>query len=125
MIQHKLDLFAAGFEYNAAAGTGLAESRKAFHQYRSNLDSLHPVEERAVGNLRIPEYDDLKVAGGVYAIMKESVRLFTLGSASRGIPYTTWEIPLPAIEVHVYGFYPGADVIAFAGVEAVTCVHWS
>ena len=40
LIQHKLDLFAAGFEYNAAAGINLADSQKAFRQHTSSLDSL-------------------------------------------------------------------------------------
>jgi len=125
LIQHKIDLFAAGLEYNEAAGTGLAESQKAFHQYHSNLDSLRPIEEKVVDDIRIPDNDiDSKTSGGVYAIMEETVRLFTLGSASRGIPQTTWEIPLPDIEVIQYNFYPGADVIAFAEVRDVVCVHW-
>jgi len=124
LIQHKIDLFATGLEYNVAAGAGLSESRRAFHQYCSSLGSLRPVEEKAVDDLRIPEnYNDSKAAGGVYAIMKESIQLFTLGSASRGIPHKMWEIPLPCIEVEVYHFYPGADVIAFVEVREVLCVH--
>ena len=127
MIQHKIDLFAAGLEYNAAAGAGLAESQNAFHQYRSNWDSLRPIEKKAVDNIRIPDRYDygFKAAGGVYSIVKESVRLITLGSASRGIPHKVWEIPLPCTEVTGYNFYPGADVIAFVEVRNVVCVHLS
>ncbi|KAF9653285.1 hypothetical protein BDM02DRAFT_3265533 [Thelephora ganbajun] len=111
-IRHKIDLFAAGLEYNAAAGIGLAESQKAFLQYRLNLDSLRPIEERTVDNLG-PDTGKPRARGGVYAIVKESVRLFSLGSASWRIPYKEWEIPLPGIHPRSYDFYPGADVIAF------------
>ena len=126
LIQHKIDLYAAGFEYNPAAGIDLVESRKALHQYLSNLESMCPIEERSVEKLRVEEYgiDCVRAAGGVIAIADESLRLFVLGSSSRGIPYKEREIPLPPIRPGSYGFYPGADIIAFVEVQEVVCVYW-
>ena len=65
----------------------------------------------------------IKVAGGVYAILEDQVQLFALGSVSRGIPYKEWAIPLPVIASQDYGFYPGADIIAFLEVQGLTCVY--
>ena len=116
---HKIDLFAAGFEYNAAAGISLAESRKTLHQYLSSMDELCPIQEEVVSDLdgRYPT-----TAGGVYAIMdRDSVHLFTLESASRGIPQTKWTIPLPPADAESCGFYPVTDVIAFIEPSCVHC----
>ena len=116
MIQHKLDLYAAGLEYNSIVGVDLAESRRAFDQYLSNLDSLSFVEKRTVNDLQAPE--DCKVsmtASGVHAVVDASVRLFTLGSALRGIPYKEWEIPFPITSGNNYSFFPDAGIIALVG----------
>ena len=124
MLQHKIDLFSAGLEYNAAAGVSLDDSRKALHQFRSSLDSLRPIEERTVDRKSSEYVEFEKPAGGVYPIVDgSSVRLFTLGSASRGIPHKEWEIPLPVAELAGYGFCPGADVIAFVELQEAKCVH--
>lgn len=114
LLQHKIDLFSTGLEYNAAAGVSLDDSRKALLRYCSSLDSLRPVEEKMMDR-KWPEYVELeKPVGGVYPIVNgSSIRLFTMGSASRGIPHKEWEIPLPVVDLACYGFYPGADVIAF------------
>ena len=107
------------------AGIDLAESRKALHQYLSNLELFSPVEERTVENPRINYgIDNIKAAGGVIAVMNESVRLFTLGSSSRRIPHKEWEIPLPTVTSENYDFYPGADIIAFVEVQSVMYVNW-
>ena len=117
-----MDLFAAGFEYNTTSGISLADSRKAFLQYRSNLDALRPNEERLLDHLRPGHGHDATTVGGVYAtILRDSVRLVTLGSASRGIPYKEWEIPLPVESLAGYSFYPAADAIAFVDLS---CVRW-
>jgi hypothetical protein len=125
LIQHKIDLFVAGLEYNAAAGIDLAESQQALLQYRSSLNSLHPIEERVVGKVQL--YGDrwLKTAGGVLAILADSVRLFSLGSASRGIPYKEWEIPPPVNNAIGFHICPAANLIAFIGQQASRCVHRS
>ena len=57
------------------------------------------------------------------AIVNESVRLFTLGSSSRRIPYKEWEIPLPSVGVQRCDFYPGADIIAFAELREEKCAY--
>ena len=119
LLQHKIDLCATGFEHNTAAGVSLVESRNAFVQYRSNLDSLRPVEKRKVKTLKpSPTIDFAKAAGGVYATPAESsVRLFTPGSASRRIPQKEWEVPLPVDQLGGYDFCTSADVIAFVGTK--------
>ena len=110
-------------EHNAAAGVSLTDSQKALLQYLSNLDSLRPGEKRTVGGL-CPSSRFLKTVGGITAVMEDdSVRLFSLGSPTRGIPYKEWEIPLPAVDIlDGYCFYPGADVIAFLNVPSSVCV---
>ena len=115
LTQHRMDLFAAGLEHNVEAGISLVDSQKALLRYHSSLDSLRPIEVKAVSNLEQEDLDEdyMSTAGGVYAIIKDPVRLFTLGSVSRGIPQKEWEIPLPVANPAGYGFYIGANVIAF------------
>jgi hypothetical protein len=121
LIQHKIDLFTAGLEYNAAAGVSLADSRKAFYQYGSSFNLLRPTEERVVNLQRGFEW----ASGGVYATANTSVQLFALGSASRGIPRREWgwEIPLPEPQLMAYAFDPSADVIAFLELSEETQVR--
>jgi hypothetical protein len=112
-------------EHNPAAGIDLAESRNALGRYLKNLDTLSPAEERTVGGVQIPDsFRDIQAAGGVYAILKDQIRLFTLGSVSRGVPYKEWTIPPPAAP-DKFGFYPGANVIAFARLVDLVYVYSS
>lgn len=115
LIQHRIDLFAAGFEHNAAAGISLTDSRKALLKYESNPYSLVPVGERAVDGIEEWNGRGTRAAGGVFAVLgNDSVRLVSPGSASRGIQHEEWEIPRPtARPLTEYCFDPGADVIAF------------
>jgi len=113
LIRHKLDLHAAGLEYNPIVGVDLAESQRIFNKYLSNLDSSPVVETRTINSLRTPRCSKVsKTAGGVLAIVDESVLLFTLGSPLRGI-HREWEIPFPCASINNYSFYPDADIIAF------------
>ena len=126
LIQHKIELFATGLEHNDEAGIDLAESRKAFLQYNSSLGSLQPVEERMAGEVQVDADYRSRTAGGVHAVfMNQSVRLFSLGSASRGIPYKEWEIPSPIDDPTGYHIYPATDLIAFVGRDTSMCVHRS
>ena len=66
----------------------------------------------------------MKTAGGIHAVIEDdSARLFVLGSASRGIPYRQWKIPLPATGPKQCGFCPRADVIAVVESQHVTYVR--
>ena len=122
LIQLKIDLFAAGLEYNAVAGIDLAESRKALLRYSSSLDSLSPIEKRMVTEIRMENGYLSNTAGGVHAVFIDSVRLRSLGSASRGIPSKEWKIPSP-IDTPVYFYlYPGANLIAFVEWREYPCV---
>lgn len=125
LVQHKIELFAAGLEYNPAAGTSLADSRKAFLQYRSSIESLRPTEERMIDNLHLGYIGYLRAGCGVYSVTLDSVRLFSPGSVLRGIPSREWEIPppIPVTELVGYCFYPTADVIAFVERQGFTCVR--
>ena len=115
-----MDLYATGLEYNPGSGISLTDSREALRRYRSNIDSLKPIEERTVESLWEGGMDLIKTAGGLCAIMKGgSVRLFTMSSAIRGTPYKEWEIPAPVVNPLDYCFYPGADVIAFVDRKSV------
>lgn len=121
LVQHKIDLFASGLEYNPGTNTSLADSRKALAQYRSNLDSLCPIEERMVEGLHERDANPARMAGGICAIVRDgSVRLFTPGPASRGIPHKEWKIPVIPLD---YCFYPCADVIAFLVLQELRFVH--
>ena len=113
LVEHKIDLFQVGLEYNATAGVDLNESRKALLQYNACLNSLRPIEKRVVDFLQPDKGYSLRTTGGVHAVVKDSVRLFIPGSPTRGIPYKEWEIPLPTANPIGYCFYPGADIIAF------------
>ena len=70
LIQHKIELYSAGFKYNAAAGIELADSKKAFLEYRSNLDSLRPSEEVTLDGVRREDAVSSTTVGGVYANAK-------------------------------------------------------
>lgn len=121
MIQHKLALHSLGLKHNPAAGIELSESRKALFWYLDRYHQLKYIEERTVADVQIPDdVDGTYCAGGVYGIMNDSVRLFRLGSVSRGIPFEEWEIPCPQVAIENYAFCPGADVIAFAELPQVT-----
>ena len=124
LIQHRIDLFAAGFEHNTAAGISLADSRKALFRYESNPYSLAPVEERAVDGIEEWDGKGARAAGGVFTILgDDSVRLVSPGSASRGIQHEEWEIPRPTTRSPTeYCFDPGADVIAFVEPRDRVCV---
>lgn len=75
---------------------------------------LSPIEERTVGRLQIlNDINNAKAAGSVHTFMTDQVWLFTLGSASRGMLYKEWAIPLLVTALESCGFYPGADIIAF------------
>jgi hypothetical protein len=118
LIQHRIDLFSVGLEYNAAAGVSLADSQDALLRYRSSPDPLCRIEGA--------QMDSMRTAGGVYATTRgDLVWLFTLSSPSRGIQHREWEIPLPVAGLRHYGLYPGADVIAFVKVQELRRVHLS
>ena len=105
LIQHKIDLFAAGLEYNTIAKIDLDESRKALLRFKSGMDSLCPIEERAVDDPLWSYGCSIKTVGGIHAVIGGgSAQLFALGFASRGIPYKQWEIPLPTVGRSVMAF---------------------
>ena len=83
---------------------------------------MRPAEKRTLEIVHTGYRYHVKSAGGVFAIIEESVRLITLGSASRGIPHREWEIPLPVTDIEDYCLYPGEDVIAFFEKQGVKCV---
>ena len=123
-VRHKFDLHAVGLEHNPAAGIDLTESQKALCQYLTSYGTLSPTEEKTVCGLRAPDnYQNAKVVDGVHAILKNEVRLFTLGSVSRGIPCKEWAMPLPVTAPQGYGFCPDADIISFVELLKESCVY--
>jgi hypothetical protein len=125
LIKHKIELFAAGLEYNAAAGINLPESREAFRERASNLGLLFAIEETVVPlEVQLDFVNISKTAGGVHAVYTGSgpVRLFSLGSASRGIPCKQWQIPSPVENCVGHCIYPPADLIAFVELQGGRCV---
>ena len=62
--------------------------------------------------------NSIVVASGTYGILwRDSVKFFTLGSVSRGIPRREWDISFKVFEALKFTFYPQANVMAV--VEAV------
>jgi hypothetical protein len=115
-----------GLEHNPAAGIDLAESRNALCLYLKNLDTSSPTKEWAMNGLQVPDgIENAQAMGGVYAILNDQLRLFTLGSVSRGVPYNEWTIPLPVVAPVEFGFHPGADIIAFVKLADPMCVYSS
>jgi hypothetical protein len=126
LIQHKIDLFSAGFEYNDGTGLSLADSRKAFLQCLSNLDSLCSLEECVIEGLQVDDERFAMTAGDVHAVGNgRSVRLFTSGSASRGIPQKRWNFSHRVGALAGLGFDPDADAIALVGPIDRMCVRFS
>ena len=118
-----MELFAFGLEHNPATGVSLSNCRKPLIQYRSSLESLRPVEMRTISDIHLTDECYLTTAGGVCGIVKDLVRLFTLASASRGIPYKEWSIPCASVNPGRCGFCPAADVIAFSERREPRYVH--
>jgi hypothetical protein len=119
LVQHRIDLFSVGLEYNAGAGVSLTDSQEALLRYHSNPDPLCQIE-----NVRQDPLNSIRTTGGVHAAVKNGlVRLCTLSSPSRGIQHREWKIPLPVAYLWNYCFYPGADVIAFVKLRQSGCVY--
>lgn len=51
---------------------------------------------------------------------ENSIKFYTLGSVSRGIPWKEWDITLEGLETKVFTFYPESDIIAIAEEVEVT-----
>ena len=117
-----MDLFAAGLEHNTTAGVDLAKNRKAFLQHSTSLDSLRPIEKRVVDEVQA-EGNYSSTVGGVHAVVTDSVRLFSLGYASRRIPSKRWKIPSAIDDPVEHCIYPGADIIASVERQIYMCVH--
>jgi hypothetical protein len=62
LIQLKTYLFAAGLEHNATSGIDLAQSREAFLQYSTGLNSLRPIEKRVVDKVPVDVHSWLFLA---------------------------------------------------------------
>ena len=95
--------------------------QKSSFQYRSNMKSSRPVQIQIQSNMRERHVKATKIAGGMCAIMKDSVRLFTPAPASQEMK--EWKIPLPVACPANYCFHPGADVIAFVERQEPRYVH--
>ena len=56
------------------------------------------------------------VVSGTYGILSWSntIKFFTLGSVSRGIPRREWEISFLALNISTFTFCPQANVVATA-----------
>ena len=85
------------------------------------MKSSRPVQMQIQSNMRERHVKATKIAGGMYAIMKDSVRLFTPAPASQEMK--EWKIPLPVACPANYCFHPGADVIAFVERQEPRYVH--
>ena len=103
-----------------------ADSQKSLLRYQSKSHSPSPAKKQVVHNIPSVDRGSIEVASGVLAALgDDSVQLFVLGSASRGIEQKKWKIPRPAIRALETGwcFDPHADVIAFVGLREIAYVH--
>lgn len=63
--------------------------------------------------LRVQDIQEAIAVSGTYGILwKNSIKFFTLGSVSRGIPGREWDIPLEGLKAKIFTFYPQANIVA-------------
>jgi len=63
----------------------------------------------------VPGVQGIIANGGTCGFLGEdSVKFFTLGSVSRGVPGREWDVPLKDYTGHVFAFYPRANIMAVA-----------
>ena len=82
--------------------------------YRRRWETLDPIEKH---NQILPFYTthEAIVVRGTYGISwNDSIKFFTLGSDSRGIPWEEWDIVLEGLEAGTFTFYPQANILAVA-----------
>ena len=73
---------------------------------------MDPTEKR---NEVLPDAYEAIAVSGTYGIsLDDSIKFFTLGSVSRGIPWEEWDIFLEGIEPYLFTFYPQANILAVA-----------
>lgn len=108
-IQHKLDLYAAGLEPNRATGVTVADSIRAFADYRSRWKDFNINEYQTMEGMS--DIDREATAGGVYGVANEhEIQFLTLPSNPRAIQLTEQRISLD-FEVVGFAFHPHADVV--------------
>ena len=83
---------------------------------------MRPIKKRVVDEVQaVGNYSS--AVGGVHAVVIDSVQLFSLGSASAGIPSKRWKIPSAIDNPMEHCIYPGADMIALVERQIHMCVH--
>jgi len=85
--------------------------------YRRRWETLGPTEKHSEA-LPFSVMHEVVAVCGTYGLSGEnSIKFFTLGSVSRGIPWKEWDIFLEGLEAKAFTFYPQANIVAVA--EAV------
>ena len=82
--------------------------------YRKRWETLEPTEKH---NEVLPfsAAREATAVCGTYGISWDnSIKFFTLGSVSRGIPRGEWDISLEGFEADAFAFYPQANILAVA-----------
>ena len=119
-IQYEVDLFDAGLQPNPRTKASLADCRAALEAYSRRWGALDPAEKWDK-SLDVSTILEAVVVSGTYGILwVNSIKFFTLGSVSRGIPKREWEIPLEHTEASIFTFYPQANVVAIVEEVAWT-----
>ena len=81
---------------------------------------MDPAEKRRK-ILHVFNINEAIAVGGTYGILWEkSVKFFTLGSVSRGIPGRVWDISLKGLKTRTFTFYPQANIMALVEQAAWT-----
>jgi len=73
---------------------------------------LDLVERRSEGCPVSIVHETLAVSGTFGILSGHSVKFFTLGSVSRGIPRKEWDISFEDFEAETFTFYPQANIMA-------------
>jgi len=113
-IQYEIDLFAVGLERNPRTERSLADCRIALAAYRRRWETFDPAEkwERV---LDLSSIQDAVAIGDTYGLLwEDSVKFFTFGSVSRGVPGREWDVSFKGHGGHVLAFCPRANVMAVA-----------
>ena len=98
----------------------LADCHAALAAYRKRWENFDPAQKWD-WVLDVSDIREGVAVSGVYGLLwKNSVKFFTLGSVSRGIPGREWDISFKHLEAKTFTFYPQANIMAIVEEVAWT-----
>jgi len=93
------------------AVASLPDRRAALEVYRRRLEAFEAEKWDKVFD--VDSVLETTTVSGTYGILgRDSVKFFTLGSVSRGIPRREWDVSFKDHEARFFTFCPQADILA-------------